>query len=567
MTQSPKDSSAALLRHSPAWWRGAVIYQIYPRSFQDGNGDGIGDLAGVADHLDHVADLGADAIWIAPFFTSPMQDFGYDVSDYRDVDPIFGTLADFDRVVERAHALGLKVLIDQVWSHTSDRHPWFVESCVDPGGPKGDWYVWSEPKPDGSPPNNWLSVFGGPAWRWEPRRRRYYLHHFLSSQPALNLRNPAVLDAVLDAGRFWLDRGVDGFRLDAVDFMLHDPDLRSNPPAPRPAEGDYPVKLFGMQRHLYDTTQSGVVDLAERIRALMDEYPGTTTVAELSSQPGALARAAAYTSGGTRFHMAYTLDIMRRPFTPEALRQSIAEAEAHFDEEGWLCWAFSNHDVERVASRWGDGSPRFAKLALALLLSLRGSACLYQGEELGLTEAEVPYERLRDPFGINFWPQFKGRDGSRTPMPWRARERHAGFSEAEPWLPMPEAHHALAVDRQQADPDSVLSFCRRFLSWRRSRPEMVAGSMHLAGGGGPVVAFERRLTDARLGERRLLCLFNTAREPHSVPLAPGWALIGDPGCDARAGEDGVLLEGWGVAFLSYDPEALGVTAGDSLART
>src|SRR4051812_15880965 len=264
----------------PDWWRGAVIYQIYPWSFADSDGDGIGDLRGITARLDHVARLGVDAIWIAPFFTSPMQDFGYDVSDYCAVDPRFGTLADFDALIARAHALGLKVLIDQVWSHSSNQHPWFRASRASRDNPHADWYVWADPRPDGSPPNNWLSVFGGGAWTWEPRRRQYYLHHFLPGQPQLDLRNPAALQALLDAGAFWLDRGVDGFRLDAIDFALHDPLLRDNPPRERAPGAPLPLKPFGFQEHVHDMMHADTPALMERIRGLMDRYPGRTTVAE-----------------------------------------------------------------------------------------------------------------------------------------------------------------------------------------------------------------------------------------------------------------------------------------------
>ncbi|MBY0430221.1 MAG: alpha-glucosidase, partial [Rhodospirillales bacterium] len=332
------------------WWRGAVLYQIYPRSFQDSDGDGIGDLKGILRRLDHVAGLGADAIWISPFFASPQKDFGYDVSDYLAVDPLFGSLDDFDRLVARAHTLGLRVLIDQVWSHTSNRHAWFQESCA--GGDTAEWYVWADARADGSPPNNWLSVFGGPAWNWDPRRRQYYLHHFLAAQPKLNLRHPAVLEALLRVGAFWLDRGVDGFRLDAVDFMMHDPALRDNPPR-QPEGGGRPLKPFGLQEHLHDMAHPDTLATLAAIRGLMDRYPGRTTVAEISSEFDALTRAANYTgAAGARLHMAYTLRLMRQPFTAPAIAAAIAEVAAKIGE-GWQCWAFSNHDVVRVASRWG----------------------------------------------------------------------------------------------------------------------------------------------------------------------------------------------------------------------
>ena len=520
-----------------AWWRGAVIYQIYPRSFSDSNGDGIGDLPGITAHLDHVARLGADAIWLCPFFVSPMRDFGYDVADYTAVDPVFGTLADFDALLAHAHALGLRVLIDQVWSHTSDQHAWFLHSRASPDNDKADWYVWADPRPDGTPPNNWLSVFGGSAWSWEPRRRQYYLHHFLPHQPQLNLLNPAVQDALLASGQFWLDRGVDGFRLDALDFMTHDPALRDNPPAPR--SGPVPVKLFGMQLHAHDMMQPGTFDFLCHIRALTDRYPGTVALGEVSSQNGAFARIRRYTAGATHLHMAYTLRPLRGGFDWATLRGLLAEA-AVLDDDGWLCWSFSNHDVERAISRWNPDrgappDPRFARLLLALQLTLRGSVCVYQGEELGLSEAELARKDMRDPFGIAYWPEFRGRDGSRTPMPWQGAQTHAGFTTGTPWLPVPAAHRALAVDAQEADADSLLHGWRHFLAFRRAHPALVRGALRPLDLPEPCLGFVRE--DAH---ERVLCLFNLAGEKIGVDRA---RIL------AQAPE--------GAAMLARVPEALG----------
>ena len=520
------------------WWRGAVLYQIYPRSFQDGNGDGIGDLPGIIARLDHIAALGVDAVWIAPFFASPMADAGYDISDHCSIDPLYGTMADFQALLDRAHALGLKVLIDMVWGHTSDRHPWFTASRGNRSGDKADWYVWADPKADGGPPNNWLSIFGGGAWTWDARRRQYYLHHFLAAQPTLNLRNPAVAAALLAIGRFWLERGVDGFRLDAVDFYLHDPMLADNPP--RPIEGPTPSKPFGMQIHVHDGPQPELPDVLARIRDLLDDFPGRTSLAELSSLPDPLHRAAIYTgAAGRRLHMAYTMGLMRRDFSAVAFRASIAEAEAAFAMEGWLCWAFSNHDIQRVAGRWGDASPAFAKLALAMLLSVRGSVCLYQGEELGLADADLRFEDLRDPFGVAFWPEYKGRDGCRTPMPWQAGREQGGFTSGQPWLPMPKSHRDQAVDRQEARADSVLCFARRMLAWRKSRPEMRQGALRLIDSGPALVAFVRGS-----GKDRVLCLFNLGPDTAALPDLAAWRWI-DP---VGLAQPEAALPGWGAAF-------------------
>jgi alpha-glucosidase len=536
------------------WWRGAVIYQVYPLSFFDSNGDGIGDLPGVLAKLDYIASLGVDAIWLSPFFTSPMKDFGYDVADYRAVDPVFGTLADFDLLLERAHALGLKVLIDQVWCHSSDQHPWFVASRAARVGAKADWYVWADAKPDGTPPNNWLSVFGGAAWSWEPRRRQYYLHHFLASQPQLNLRNPEVVEALLEIGAFWLDRGVDGFRFDAVDFMLHDPALRDNPAAPAP-DGP-PVKPFGLQHHIHDMLQPETGALLQRIRVLMDRYPGTVTLAEVSSQQGAFGRVLDYTAGG-RLHMGYTLRLLREKLAPQALRATLGEI-ATGNPDGWVCWSFGNHDAERPVTRWKGGDAgsdaAFARMLMALLVSLRGTACLYQGDELGLPEAELDFADLRDPFGITYHPEFRGRDGSRTPMPWRVEAAHAGFSVgARAWLPVPAAHRGLAVDRQELDPSSPLNALRHLLRWRKHHPALLHGVLRLVDLPAPLFGFERRF-----GAERMLVVCNLAGEARSFALDDGVVPVSGHGFASGLHAGIVELPPYGMFFGAIDELAPGV---------
>ena len=508
------------------WWRGGVIYQIYPRSFQDSNGDGIGDLPGITQRLDHIAALGADGIWISPFFKSPMKDFGYDVSDYNDVDPMFGTLDDFRALVARAHVLGLKVMIDQVLSHCSDQHPWFVESRSSRDNPKADWFVWADPRDDGNPPNNWLSIFGGSAWQWDTRRCQYYLHNFLSSQPDLNFHNPAVQDAILATVRFWLDLGVDGYRLDTANFYFHDAELRSNPcrGAPDPNKPDpavNPFNPYGWQHHLYDKSRPENLVFLQRLRALLDQYPDTTMVGEIGDDDG-LARVAEYTAGGDKLHMAYCFDLLGErhdaPFV-----HGVLERFGRIVGSGWPCWALSNHDVTRVATRWGgpEPDPALLRLALALQASLRGSVCLYQGEELGLPEADVPFEDLQDPYGITMWPQYKGRDGCRTPMPWSAEAPDLGFGSgaARPWLPLSEAQRALAVDRQEADPGSMLQAARRLLHWRRTQPALVHGELMLLPVHEQVLAFVRE----HQGER-VLCAFNLSAQPAELALPAGLAL-------------------------------------------
>jgi len=456
------------------WWQGAVIYQIYPRSFADANGDGIGDLPGILAHLPYVAALGVDAIWLSPVFTSPMRDFGYDVADYRAIDPLFGTLDDFDALVAACHRAGLKIIIDQVYSHTSADHAWFQASRLARTGPYADYYVWADPKPDGTPPNNWLTVFGGGAWEWEPRRRQYYLHNFLLSQPDLNLHNPAVQEEILAIARFWLDRGVDGFRLDVANFYTHDPLLRDNPPCAR-ADA---IKPYDMQRHIHDRSRPETLPFIARLRAVLDAYPDHMAVAEISSD-NPVARMAEYTSGPDRLHTAYSFVFLTGPLTPARVGRNVARLRAEAPD-AWPSWAFENHDVPRSVSRWAGTRPpqKFARLLIALLTTLRGTAFLYQGQELGLPQADLPFEALRDPDGITFWPDYKGRDGCRTPIPWTDDAPNAGFSSATPWLPIPPDHRPLSVAAQEADPESLLHWVRRFLSWRRAQPALLTGEIH-----------------------------------------------------------------------------------------
>jgi alpha-glucosidase len=506
------------------WWRGAVIYQIYPRSFQDHNGDGVGDLVGIAQRLEYVADLGVDAVWLSPFFTSPMRDFGYDVSNYRDVDPIFGTLSDFDQLLDKAHTLGLRVIIDQVISHSSDRHAWFEESRQSRTNAKADWYVWSDPKPDGTPPNNWLSIFGGSAWTWDGRRKQYYLHNFLASQPDLNFHNKDVQDTLLDEMRFWLDRGVDGFRLDTVNFYFCDAQLRSNPPI-KPEDYNAStapdVNPYNLQDHIYDKSQLENVVFVERIRALLDEYPGATSVGEIGDAQRQLDLMAEYTEGDKRLHMAYTFDFLGGDFSTEHFQTSIETVEAKA-ADGWTCYAFSNHDVARHVSRWSKHGQesQFARLSAMLLMCMRGSICLYQGEELGLTEADIAFDDLVDPYGKEFWPNYKGRDGCRTPMVWQAASHLGAFTTAEKaWLPVPSDHLGRAVDVQEHEPDSTLQFYRAFLNFRRKHPALIRGRIDLVDSDEGVLAFTRQD-----GAEKLLCLFSMTDEEREFIVPEGMTL-------------------------------------------
>ena len=494
------------------WWRGAAIYQIYPRSFMDADGDGVGDLAGITARLDHVAALGVDAIWISPFFTSPMRDFGYDVADFCGVDPVFGTLADFDALIARAHALGLKVIIDQVYAHSSDLHPWFAASRSGGTGAHADWYVWADPKPDGTPPNNWQSVFGGPAWTWDARRCQYYMHTFLKEQPQLNCANPTVQDALLGVARFWLERGVDGFRLDALNHAIHDPLLRDNPPAP--FKGKQRTRPFDYQIKLHSQSQPGVVGFIERIRALCDEFGAVHTVAEVGGD-NAAEEITQFTSGETRLNSAYGFDFLYAPeLTPEFAAE-VLECWADPALSAWPSWAFENHDAPRAVSRWcaPEDAGRFARMKLALLACLRGNIILYQGEELGLFQDVIPFEQLRDPEAIANWPLTLGRDGARTPMPWLADTPHGGFTTGTPWLPLSAQNLALAVDRQMGDAGSLLAETRRLLALRRDTPALRLGRIDNITAKGSTLAFDRIG-----GGQHLRCVFNCAPIPAKLHL-------------------------------------------------
>jgi alpha-glucosidase len=539
------------------WWRGCTIYQIYPRSFSDASGDGIGDLPGVLSRMDYIARLGVDAIWLSPFFRSPMKDFGYDVSDYRDVDPMFGTLDDFRRIVQEAHARGIKVLIDQVLSHTSDQHPWFEASRSSRDNEQADWYVWADPKADGTPPNNWMAVFGGPAWEWEPRRQQYYFHNFLTTQPDLNYHNPVVRQQILDEVRFWLDLGVDGFRLDTANFYFHDPELRNNPPRARIASpGDVMLMIYpyGYQQHVYDRNRPENVTFLRELRSLLDRYPGTTMVGEIGGDDP-LPLMAEYTSGGDKLHMAYTFALLTERCSVSHIRMVLDQIERRLGD-GWACWSVGNHDTARVMSRWGrqlgaEDSDELARLFMALLCSLRGSVCIYQGEELGLPEVAVPRDKLQDPFGIALWPAYAGRDGCRTAMPWSKDGEYAGFSTHEPWLavPFPGSHRDRAAEVQETDPRSVLHAYRQFLAWRREQPALQLGSIEIldapASGPDDVLVFVR----AYQGER-IVAAFNLSPEPRTaaIPGGPGAPLTGHGFPDARLDNAGVELPGFGAYF-------------------
>ncbi len=499
-------------KHSTQWWRGAFFYQIYPRSFCDTTGSGTGDLRGITDRLDYVATLGVEGIWISPFFKSPMKDFGYDVSNYRDVDPLFGSLEDFKALIEKAHGLGLKIIVDLVMNHTSNKHPWFKESRSSLNNDKADWYVWADPKPDGTAPNNWLSVFGGPAWTFDTKRGQYYLHNFLKEQPDLNFHNPDMRAAMLDTAKYWLDFGVDGFRLDVINFCFCDKNLRNNPP--RETSGYNATQLdfkdpYGMQQHIFDKSRPENLAFIKELRMLCDHYDNRFLLGEIGDDE-ATKLAAEYTAGTDRLHTTYSFALMHgrsKELTSTLIRDSIEE-QLKYAPDGWPSWAFSNHDVVRSLTRFGgkNAPPELAKMLLALLGCLRGSAFLYQGEELGLTEAQIPYEKIQDPWGKALWPEWQGRDGCRTPMPWSTK-----IPEQEGWLPIPKEHLALSVQAQNIDPNSTLAFTQKFLHWRKSQAALINGSIEFQD-----TDDEKLLAFTRSHEgKTLLCLFNFSNEEKS----------------------------------------------------
>tara|TARA_R110002094_G_scaffold116106_23_gene111883 strand:- start:537 stop:2111 length:1575 start_codon:yes stop_codon:yes gene_type:complete len=504
------------------WWKGAVIYQIYPRSYCDSTNNGTGDLVGITSKIDYIASLGVDAIWLSPFQTSPMRDFGYDVADYCDVDPLFGNLNDFDAFIAAAHGRGIKVIIDMVLSHTSDLHPWFAESRENDSNDKADWYVWQDPQADGTPPNNWLSVFSGSAWQYCSHRGQYYLHNFLVSQPDLNLHNMDVQDALLDACEFWLKRGVDGFRLDAISHFFHSEGLENNPPA---AQNLCTNQLehtdpYTMQRHQYDKDTQKITPFLKRIRALMDRYDARMTVGEVS-EDDSLGAAARYTVGTDMLNTCYNFSHLggqNKKLTAELIAAPIKKYNG-IVQKGWPAWAFCNHDVVRVASRWGqqnDGeqNPEFSKMLIALLTCLQGTVFLYQGEELGLPEATLKFEELQDPWGIYLYPKWQGRDGCRTPMVWDGNvATNYGFSSgnAKPWLPISDKHVNKSVAVQDQDESSILNFTRAFLRFRKTQPALITGDIEFVESDSETLL----IFDRSLGDARCRCIFNLSNHAQS----------------------------------------------------
>ncbi len=490
------------------WWKGAVVYQIYPRSYADTTGTGIGDLEGIRRKLDYVASLGVDAIWLSPIFPSPNKDFGYDVSDYCAIAPEMGTLDAFDALVEATHERGLKLILDQVLAHSSDQHAWFQESLLSRDNDKSNWYVWADAQEDGTPPNNWLSAFGGPAWSWHPVRRQYYHHKFLRQQPKLNFHEPEVVKALMNVLRFWLDRGVDGFRLDVAHAYLHDATLTDNPPVPMEERtGLNWSHAPRLQEHTHDSGLPENQFAMRAVRSVMDEYEGRLAFGEFAETPEMIGT---YVGEPDRLHTAYTFDFLEDKSLAPKVFQNYYQNVLLKNGDPWPCVTFSNHDLTRPVTRWGggrEGDDELAKFGLALLLALKGTVLLYQGEELGLPDVDIERDQLQDPVGDLYFPFGKGRDGCRTPMPWIGGTPNAAFTNGEPWLPIPEAHAERAVDVQEAMSDTVLKFARDAIGFRATHKCLRTGDIEFLESDGSVLAFQRTL-----GEEVLTCAFNSSSE-------------------------------------------------------
>ena len=477
------------------WWRPAVIYQVYPRSFQDTDGDGVGDLAGVERRLGHIAALGVDAVWLSPIFPSPMADFGYDVADYIGIDPLFGDLAAFDRLIAAAHARGLRVLLDFVPNHTSDRHPWFVESRSDRLSSKRNWYIWRDPAPGGGPPNNWISDFGGSAWEWDEATGQYYLHAFLKEQPDLNWREPEVRAAMFDVLRFWFDRGVDGFRIDVLWHIVKAEGLPDNPvnPAWTPLTRERDRLL---QQHSTDQPEAHAI--AAEMRAIADGYGDKLLVGEIFLPNDRHARWYG-TPERPQVHLPFNFQLIETTWDAARLRATIAAYEASLPPHAWPNWVIGSHDAPRIAARIGEAQ---ARVAAMLLLTLRGTPTLYQGDELGIGEVPIPPDRIRDPQHFRQPELDIGRDRSRTPMPWGAHP-HAGFSTVEPWLPLNPDWPTRNVAAQETDPRSMLALYRALLALRHAEPPLSVGSFALIDTPAGVLGYRRKE-----GTRELFVLLN-----------------------------------------------------------
>jgi alpha-glucosidase len=518
---------------SPSWWHDGVLYEIYPRSFADANGDGIGDLEGIIAHLDHLEWLGVDGLWLSPVTPSPNADWGYDVSDYCGVDPAYGTLPVLDRLVAEAGRRGMQILLDLVPNHTSEHHPWFVDARSSPTSAHRHWYVWADPGPDGGPPNNWTAQFGGPAWTLDEASGQYYLHNFTVEQPDLNWWNPEVHQAFEDIIRFWWDRGVAGFRIDVCNMLIKDPELRDNPPAT--AEDSVMEQIFG-QRFAYNANRPEVHGILQSWRRLADSYDpprvllGETDVHRLEMLPPF------YGDGDNELHMAFNLPWLHADFRADALRRVVEETQRILPPGAWPVWTGSNLDTSRLATRWAGDDPGRIRCVLLILLTLRGTPVIYQGDEIGLPDAVLTKEELRDPVGRRYWPAATGRDPERSPLPWdEGPGRGFTTADAAPWLPL-STPTGCSVSAQRGDPGSVLTFTRDLIALRRAHGDLHSGSYRSLPSPPDTWMWQR-------GDRFATAV-NLGEESVTVVGVSGTVLIGT---DRR--HDGAVVEG----TLTLDP--------------
>ncbi len=514
------------------WWKTAVLYQIYPRSFADSDADGTGDIRGVVEHLDHLQWLGVDGIWLSPVTVSPNADWGYDVADYCAVQPDLGTMADFDELVDQAETRGIRVLMDIVPNHTSERHDWFVDSRSSRTHPRRPWYVWADPRSDGSPPNNWVSSFGGPAWTLDRATGQYYLHNHLSEQPDLNWWNDEVRDAFDSVLRFWLDRGVAGFRIDVCNIIVKDAQLRNNPPATE--DDDFEAQLFG-QRPVYNGNRPEVHEVLRRWRRLTDLFdPPRVLIGETPVKVGALAT---YYGDDDELHLAFNFPFITSSFDADALRRIVEDTEALLPRGAWPAWTGSNHDMSRFSSRWADDDPDKIRLALLMLLCLRGTPVLYQGDEIGLGDRPVAHPDMRDPLGVRYYPAYAGRDAMRTPMPW-SDGPGGGFTDpgTRPWLPLGHIGSCNVRD-QRSDPRSTLCLARDLISLRRATPDLQTGAYEVLQTPSGVWAWRR-------GER-IVVVLNMGDADTVVEGIEGRVRIAtDRDRDGESVSGGLRLRGW-----------------------
>jgi alpha-glucosidase len=488
------------------WWQRGIIYQVYPRSFQDTDGDGIGDLRGIAERLDYLEWLGVDAIWISPIYPSPMCDFGYDISDYCAIDPVFGTIEDFERLVAEAHRRGMKVLLDYVPNHTSDKHPWFTASRSSRNDPKRHWYIWRDPSPDGGPPNNWLAHFGGSAWQLDGRTGQYYYHAFLVQQPDLNWRNPEVQQAMFDVLRFWLSHGVDGFRVDVLWHIIKDDQFRDDPDNPDyvPDQGPYDAL-----RHIYSTDRPEVHDLVRRMRDVLDGGGEKLLIGEIYLPVERLI--AYYGENCCGAQLPFNFQLIELPWDAQQIKRAVDAYEGLLPQGGWPNWVLGNHDHHRIVSRIGKAQ---ACIAAMMLLTLRGTPTMYYGDEIGMMDVPIPHDRIQDPYERNVPGLGLGRDPERTPMQWDASDA-AGFGAGEPWLPVASDYDRVNVAVQRDVPDSMLTLYRRLIELRRSEPALSVGVYSPMASQGDVFAYMRRE-----GPRRFLIALNLGHDQQVFPLGP-----------------------------------------------